>query len=101
MGQDYECTPISDEESSKKHKEKYFATVVRGKQGDSRNKVMSLLWAEEGRYWKVVAIRIEDGSTASILPKTASKTLSDQNILPEGFAGDPSAVNDITEFYKS
>jgi len=101
MGQDYECTPISDEESSKKHKEKYFATVVRGKQGDSRNKVMSLLWAEEGRYWKVVAIRIEDGSTASILPKTASKTLSDQNTSPEDFTGDPNAVNDITDFYKS
>jgi len=101
MGQDYECAPISDEEGSKKHKEKYFATVVRGKQGDSRNKVLSMLWAEEGRYWKVVAIRIEDGSTAGILPKTASKAPDDQSTSPEGFAGDPNAVNDITGFYKS
>jgi hypothetical protein len=99
MGQDEECVAIPDEEASKKHKEKYYATVVRGMQGDSRRKVMSLLWTEEGKYWKIVALRLEDGSKAGIVPHTAAKLPPVQVARPQEFAGDPNAVKDITGFY--
>ncbi len=56
----------------KKSEEKYFATAFRGKKGDSQSKVMSLLWAQEGGYWKIIAIRIEDGSDAGLVPNNAA-----------------------------
>ena len=98
MGQDQECVSAS-EEGGKKSKEKYFATALRGKQGDSRDKVMSLLWAEEGNYWMIVAIRVEDNNDAGIIPKKA--TVAATEAEPESIAGDPQAVNDITRFYEA
>ncbi len=72
MGQDEECIAVPADESSKRSKEKYFATAFREKTGDSRNKVMSLLWAQEGDYWKIIAIRIEDSSDAGLVPNNAA-----------------------------
>ena len=72
MGEDEECVAILADESSKQSKEKYFATAFRGKKGNSRNKVMSLLWAQEGGYWKIIAIRIEDSSDAGLVPNNAA-----------------------------
>jgi hypothetical protein len=73
MALDEECVRVPAEEVGKKTKEKFYATALRGKQGDSRNRVMSLLWAEEGKYWKIVAIRLEDNNHAGITPaKTAA-----------------------------
>jgi len=74
---------------------------LRGKLGDGRNKVMSLLWTKEGKYWKIIAIRIDDGSDAGITPKiaTAAPPLSEAD--PEKIAGDSNAVKDITSFYQS
>ena len=60
MEPDERCAPTLSEESANRAKEKYFATVFRGKQAESRNKVMTLLWAKEGDYWKITAIRLED-----------------------------------------
>ena len=68
MEPDEICAPPLSDDSGNRSKEKYFATVFRGKQGDSRNKVMTLLWAQEGDYWKITAIRLEDGSDAGIVP---------------------------------
>jgi hypothetical protein len=98
MGQDQECVSAS-EEGGKKSKEKYFATALRGKQGDSRDKVISLLWAEEGNYWMIVAIRVEDNNDAGIIPKKA--TVAATEAEPQAIAGDPQAVNDITGFYEA
>ena len=33
---------------------------------------MSLLWAQEGDYWKIIAIRIEDSSDAGLVPNNAA-----------------------------
>ena len=101
MVPDEECVAIPGEDSSKRSKDKYFATAFRGKQGDSRNKVMSLLWAQEGDYWKIIAIRIEDGSDAGIVPKNAAAQAEPSAEEPQTIAGDPAAVKDITEFYQS
>ena len=101
MGPDEECVATPNDDSSKGSKEKYFATAFRGKQGDSRNKVMSLLWAQEGGYWKIVAIRIEDGSDAGIVPKNAAAQAVPSVEEPQSIAGDPAAVKDITEFYQT
>jgi len=98
MGQEQECVSAS-EEGGKKSKEKYFATALRGKQGYSRDKVMSLLWAEEGKYWKIVTIRVEDSDAAGIIPKKATAPTTEAE--PEAIGGDPRAVNDITGFYES
>lgn len=100
MAQDEECAHTAGEGASKNSKEKYFATAFREKQDDSRNQVMSLLWAKEGKYWKIVAIRIEDSSDAGLTPtKTAGASPVSTN--PEKIAGDPNAVKDITSFYES
>src|SRR5271157_3965980 len=42
MAADEECVAMPKNDSSKRAKEKYFATAFRGTKGDSRNKVMTL-----------------------------------------------------------
>ena len=101
MGEDEECVAIPADESSKRSKEKYFATAFRGKNGDSRNKVMSLLWAQEGGYWKIIAIRIEDSSDAGLVPNNAAALAVPAEEEPRNIAGDPASVKDITQFYQT
>ena len=101
MAADEECVAIADEASSKRPKEKYFATAFRGKKGDSQNKVMSLLWTQEGDYWKIIAIRIEDSSDAGIVPNNAAAQTEPSVEEPRNIAGDPTAVKDITQFYQT
>ncbi len=100
MGPDEECVATSND-TSKGSSGKYFATAFRGKQGDSRNKVVSLLWAQEGDYWKIVAIRIEDGSDAGIVPKNAVAQAVPAVEEPQSITGDPAAIKDITKFYQT
>ena len=101
MGEDEECVAIPADDSSKRSKEKYFATAFRGKKGDSRNKVMSLLWAQEGDYWKIIAIRIEDSSDAGLVPNNAAALAVPAEEEPQNIAGDPASVKDITQFYQT
>jgi hypothetical protein len=101
MGQDEECVAVPADDSSKRKEEKYFATALRGKKGDSRNKVMSLLWAQEGGYWKIIAIRIEDSSDAGLVPNNSATVAVPAVEAPRSIAGDPAAVKDITQFYQS
>ena len=101
MGPDEECVATPNNDTSKGSSGKYFATAFRGKQGDSRNKVMSLLWAQEGGYWKIVAIRIEDSSDAGIVPNNAAAQAVPAVEAPRSIAGDPAAVKEITEFYQT
>ena len=101
MGPDEECVGTPNNDTSKSSSGKYFATAFRGKQGDSRNKVMSLLWAQEGGYWKIVAIRIEDSSDAGIVPRNATAQAVPAVEEPRSIAGDPAAVKAITEFYQA
>ena len=100
MGPDEECVATPNSDTSKGSSGKYFATAFRGKQGNSRNKVMSLLWAQEGDYWKIVAIRIEDSSDAGIVPNNAAETVPKVD-EPRSITGDPAAVKDITTFYQT
>ena len=100
MGPDEECVATPNNGTSKGSGGKYFATAFRGKQGDSRNKVMSLLWAQEGGYWKIVAIRIEDSSDAGIVPNNAAEIVPKVE-EPRSITGDPGAVRDITKFYET
>jgi len=100
MAQYQECDQ-ADEESGKKEKGEFYGAAFRGKLGDGRNKVMLMLWTKEGKYWKVVAIRIEDGSDAGITPKTAAAASPVPEAAPDTIAGDPKAVKDISSFYQS
>jgi hypothetical protein len=101
MAADEECIAIPNADSSKQSKEKYFATAFRGKTGDSRNKVMSLLWAQEGDYWKIIAIRIEDSGDAGLVPNNAAAQTEPSVEEPQSIAGDPAAVKDVTQFYQT
>jgi hypothetical protein len=101
MEPDERCAPALSEASGNHSKEKYFATVFRGKQGDGRNKVMTLLWAKEGDYWKIIAIRLEDGSDAGIVPSNAAVQAEPSVEEPRNIAGDPTAEKDILEFYQT
>jgi len=98
MAQYQECVQAQGE-SGKKEKGEFYGAALRGTLGDGRNKVMSLLWTKEGKYWKIVAIRIDDGSDAGITPKTAAALLPEAK--PQIISGDPKAVKDITSFYES
>jgi len=101
MGQDEECIAVPTDNSSKRPEEKYYATAFRGKKGESRNKVMSLLWAQEGGYWKIIAIRIEDSGNAELVPINAAAQAVPLVEEPRNIAGDPAAVQDITQFYQT
>jgi hypothetical protein len=99
MGQDQECASVVADDSEKSSRETLYATAFRGKRDDSRNKLMSLVWAREGDYWKIVAIRIEDGSDSGIVPKSTTAKLPEVEEL-KPITGDPAAVKDITAFYQ-
>jgi len=101
MGQDEECIAVPTDNSSKRPEEKYYATAFRGKKGESRNKVMSLLWAQEGGYWKIIAIRIEDSGNAELVPINAAAQAVPSVEELRNIAGDPAAVQDITQFYQT
>ncbi len=62
---------------------------------------MSLLWAQEGGYWKIIAIRIEDGSGAGLVPNNAAAAAVPAEEEPRDIAADPALVKDITQFYQS
>ena len=101
MEQDEECAvPPDGDASDKNSKEKYYVTALRAKKGDNSNQVMTLLWAKEGAYWKIVAIRIQDSGDAGITPKTAASKTVPAQAKPENIAGDPGAVRDISDFYR-
>ena len=100
IGADEECVPEPDDESGKRPQEKYYGTAFKEKQDSNGNKMISLLWAQEGGYWKIIAIRIEDSSDAGIIPKNATVTAPAEE-EPKSIAGDPGAVKDITQFYQT
>ena len=100
MGEDEECVAIQRDESSEESKEKYFATAFRGKKGNGQNKVMSLLWAQEGGYWKIIAIRIEDSGDAGLVPNNAALAVPAEE-EPRTVVGDTASVQDITQFYQT
>lgn len=101
MALDEECAPPPVQRGGKQAKGKLFATVFRVKQGNSRNRVIMLLWTQEHKYWKVVAIRNEDSNDAAINPKKAAVSPPVTEAEPEQIAGDPEAVREITSFYQS
>jgi hypothetical protein len=101
MGEDEECVPMQSDESSKRSKEKYFATAFRGKTENSRNKAMSLLWAQEGGYWKIIAIRIEDSSEAGLVPNNTANVAVPAVEEPRSITGDPAAIKEVTQFYQT
>ncbi len=100
VGTDLECTAVPDDESGKYPKEKYYGTAFRERQGRSGNKMMSLLWAQEGGYWKIIAIRLEDNSDLGIIPRKAIVSAPAEE-EPKSIVGDPMAVKDITDFYQT
>lgn len=100
IGADVECVARPEDEDGKKPQEKYYGTSFREKQDGSDHKMMSLLWAQEGGYWKIIAIRIEDSSDAGILPKQAAVTVPAEE-EPKSIFGDPDAVKDISQFYET
>ena len=62
---------------------------------------MFLLWAQEGGYWKIVAIRLEDSNDAGIVPKNAAAQAAPSVEEPQNIGGEPAAVKNITEFYQT
>jgi hypothetical protein len=101
MALDQECVQAPAGGDGKKANERFYSTAFRAKQGDSRNKVMSLLWTKEGKYWNIVAIRIDDGSDAGITTlRQAAGASPVTEAQPERIAGDPNAVKNITSFYQ-
>jgi len=100
IGADVECVAVPDDEIGKRPKERFYGTAFREKQDGSSHKMMSLLWAQEGGYWKIIAIRIEDSSDAGILPKQAGVAAPAEE-EPKPISGDPGAVKAITQFYQT
>lgn len=97
---DENCVAPRSDDSGNRSKQKFFATAFRGKQEDSRNKVMRLLWAQESGYWKITAIRLEDSSDTAIVPKKAAAQAEPPVEEPRSIAGDPVAGKAILDFYQ-
>jgi hypothetical protein len=98
---DENCVAPRSDDPANRSKQKFFATAFRGKQGDSRNKVMRLLWAQESGYWKITAIRLEDSGDAGIVPKKAAAQVEPPVEEPRAIAGDPAAGKAILDFYQA
>jgi hypothetical protein len=58
------------------------------------------VWAQEGGYWKIIAIRTEDSSDAGLVPNNAALAVPAEE-EPRTIAGDPASVKDITQFYQT
>ncbi|MGB7439395.1 MAG: hypothetical protein WBR26_04545 [Candidatus Acidiferrum sp.] len=94
-----ECVPELNVETVKKSKEKFYATEFREKVA-GQNTVVNLLWVEERKYWRIVAISALDAGNADITPHRPI-TPAVAETAPERIAGDPKAIKDITDFYDS
>ena len=101
LGQANECVQDTDSTTSKKSKDKYYATAFQTKPGDGPTNNIYLLWAKEGDYWKIVAIRALDATEANITPTSETPAEVSGEAAPQNSAADPNAVRDITEFYRS
>jgi len=101
VAEDEECVQDSEQTPGRESNEKYYATTFRVKGGDTRDQVMLLLWTEEGKYWKIVAIRAEDSSAAGLTSTKIPIAPRVSEAEPEHFSGDPNAVKDITSFYQA
>jgi hypothetical protein len=100
LGEDVECVAAVDDGEGKHPSEKYYGTSFRAKQAGSGRKTMSLLWAQESGYWKIIAIHIEDSSDAGILPEQAVASAPREED-PESIFGDPDMVKAISDFYQT
>jgi hypothetical protein len=100
VGEDVECAAAVDNGEGKQSSEKYYGTSFRTKQEGSGHKTMSLLWAQESGYWKIIAIHIEDSSDAGILPKLAAAAAPTED-ESKSIAGDPDMVKTISDFYQT
>jgi hypothetical protein len=97
IGQEEECLPPA--ENDKKSKDKYFATAFREKSGNGNKKAMTVLWAQEGGYWKIVAIRLDDSDDTGMVPsKAASKEPLEES--PKSITADPKSLAAATSFYR-
>jgi hypothetical protein len=99
MAIDEECVAVSGDGSGKQSKEKFYATAFREKQAGRL--VMLLVWTQERGYWKIVAMRLEDSSDATIIPHNAAVEVEPVEKEPQKIAADPTAVKDITQFYEA
>jgi hypothetical protein len=94
-----ECVPELNPQAVKKSKDKFYATEFREKIA-GRSTVVNLLWVEERKYWRIVAISALDGSDADIAPYRPLAPEAAE-AAPEKSAGDPAAIKEITAFYDS
>jgi hypothetical protein len=101
MAADEKCVTVPEDESGKPPQEKYYATAFREKRGGSGNKMMALLWAQEGGYWKIIAIRIEESGEGAIVPRKPAGHEGAASEGPKSIAGDPGMVKEITQFYQT
>ncbi len=99
MANDEECVSVSEQGSRKQSKEKFYATAFREKRGGEQ--VMLLVWTQERGYWKIIAIRLEDSSDTTIVPRSAAVQVEPVEQEPPKIGPDPTAVNDITQFYQA
>jgi len=96
LGLATECLPELNA-APQKSKEKFYATEFREKVA-GRNTVVNLLWVEERKYWRVVAISALDASDANITPHVPIAPAVTEAVA-EKISGDPRATKDITDFY--
>jgi hypothetical protein len=99
MANDEECVSVSEQGSGKQSKEKFYATAFREKRGAEQ--VMLLAWTQERGYWKIIAIRLEDSNDSAITPRSATVQVEPVEEEPLKIGPDPTAVNDITQFYQA
>ncbi len=97
LGLASECVPERNGENTQKSKEKFYATEFREKVA-GRNTVVNLLWVEERKYWRIVAIRALDASAANITPHVPIAPAVTE-AAPQKISGNARATKDITEFY--
>src|SRR5215469_1615926 len=97
---EYEKSRISGTEN--KHGT-YFASVFRLKSAGGTSDAITLLWAKEGKYWKVVSWQLEptearEGATPDI---RKAPTVAAKRLAREKFAVEPAVVQATHDFLQT
>ena len=99
MANDEECVSVSEQGSRKQSKEKFLCNRV---SREARWRAGHVACLDPGKgILEIIAIRLEDSSDTTIVPRSAAVQVEPVEQEPPKIGPDPTAVNDITQFYQA
>lgn len=106
MGMDYECDPDAAYEEQEKARiansedklGTYYASVFGLRNDKSKSDAITLIWAKEGRYWKVVAWEVEGEGSSPGIGRDTRLANAPGRTTKQKIAADPAVVQASHDF---